>query len=207
MSKPLLSFRNTKFNIINRNGEIWLTSGEVAQALGYSHENSVTRIYARNSDEFTERMSQKVNLTLSGNYQKEVRIFSLRGAHMVGMLARTPVAKDFRKWVLDVLDKSNQISDEQIVRKELRTIRALFTVDMYSGEKTLSIVPDNKCLVDFKSEHGVTAFIHDLDASLYPVIVETIFQHYKDVDKAYSIRRRGSSEFVSVPSLGVANAS
>lgn len=33
------------------------------------------------------------------------RIFSLRGCHLVAMFARTPVAKAFRRWVLDVLDK------------------------------------------------------------------------------------------------------
>ncbi|GJC32652.1 hypothetical protein KAM398_26550 [Acinetobacter sp. KAM398] len=34
-----------------------------------------------------------------------VRIFSLRGCHLIAMFARTDVAKAFRKWVLDVLDK------------------------------------------------------------------------------------------------------
>ena len=29
--------------------------------------------------------------------------FSLRGVHMVAMFARTPVAKEFRRWVLDIL--------------------------------------------------------------------------------------------------------
>ena len=33
------------------------------------------------------------------------RIFSLRGCHLLAMFARTPVAKQFRHWVLDVLDK------------------------------------------------------------------------------------------------------
>lgn len=40
--------------------------------------------------------------------QKKVRIFSLRGCHLVAMFARTAVAKEFRKWVLDVLDKEAQ---------------------------------------------------------------------------------------------------
>ena len=33
------------------------------------------------------------------------RIFSLRGCHLVAMFARTPVAKAFRRWVLNVLEK------------------------------------------------------------------------------------------------------
>lgn len=35
---------------------------------------------------------------------QETRIFSLRGCHLLAMFARTPVAKEFRRWVLDVLE-------------------------------------------------------------------------------------------------------
>lgn len=35
----------------------------------------------------------------------EHRIFSLRGAHLIAMFSRTALAKEFRRWVLDVLDK------------------------------------------------------------------------------------------------------
>lgn len=37
----------------------------------------------------------------------KTRIFSLRGCHLLAMFARTPLAKQFRVWVLDVLDKLN----------------------------------------------------------------------------------------------------
>ena len=40
----------------------------------------------------------------AGGLQK-VRIFSLRGAHLIAMFARTKIAKTFRKWMLDVLDE------------------------------------------------------------------------------------------------------
>lgn len=40
--------------------------------------------------------------------RREVRIFSLRGAHLLGMLANTEPAKDFRRWILDVLENANQ---------------------------------------------------------------------------------------------------
>jgi len=109
MTAQSLVFQSTQFNVVNRNGQSWLTSAELAHALGYRSADSVSRIYDRNSDEFSEHMSQTVNLTVSGeinNLQhKMVRIFSLRGAHLVAMFARTKVAKEFRKWVLDILDK------------------------------------------------------------------------------------------------------
>ena len=37
----------------------------------------------------TPHIAEKVNLTVSGNLQREVRIFSLRGAHLVAMFSRT----------------------------------------------------------------------------------------------------------------------
>lgn len=111
MSSLALSFQDVKFDVVDRNGQPWLKSSEIAAALGYADEGSVSRIYRRNADEFTACMtqvidiSQTVNLTVSGNLQKEVRIFSLRGCHLLAMFARTAVAKEFRKWVLDVLDR------------------------------------------------------------------------------------------------------
>lgn len=103
-----LAFRDVTFDVRTIRNIIYITSTQLAQALEYQSEDAVSRIYRRNADEFTEDMSQTVNLTVSGNYQKTVRLFSLRGAHLVAMFARTPVSKEFRKWVLDVLDKETK---------------------------------------------------------------------------------------------------
>lgn len=100
-----LAFRETQFNVVNHNNQVWLTAVEIAKALCYKSDDSVTRIYNRNIDEFSAGMTETVNLTVSGNYQKTIRIFSLRGAHLIAMFARTPVAKEFRRWVLDILDR------------------------------------------------------------------------------------------------------
>lgn len=100
-----LTFQNTTFDIINQSGQVWLQSSQLAKALGYATEDAVSKIYRRNSDEFTSLMSETVKLGGSGNLQKEVRIFSLRGCHLIAMFARTAIAKQFRKWVLDILDK------------------------------------------------------------------------------------------------------
>ncbi len=109
MTTQTITFRNVHFNVIRRNNHIWLTATEIAQALGYKKSDAVSQIYDRNADEFTADMTLTLNLKVkgfgNGNSEKEVRIFSLRGAHLVAMFARTPVAKEFRKWVLDILDK------------------------------------------------------------------------------------------------------
>ncbi|WP_338891729.1 P22AR C-terminal domain-containing protein [Aeromonas rivipollensis] len=65
----------------------------------------MSRIYRRNADEFTPCMTGTINLTVPGNPMPiPVRIFSLRGAHLIAMFSRTALAKEFRLWVLDALD-------------------------------------------------------------------------------------------------------
>lgn len=100
-----LVFNNTPISIINLNNQIWFTSSELAKILQYKKTDSITKIYSRNSDEFTSKMTETLKMRVSGNLQKSVRLFSLRGAHLIAMFANTEIAREFRKWVLDILDK------------------------------------------------------------------------------------------------------
>ena len=99
-----LCFNDVQFEIISRNGQPWITARQLSQALVYAREDSVLKIYERNKEEFSSMMSATVKMTV-GLTEVVARIFSMRGCHLVGMLSRTPVAKAFRKWVLDVLDR------------------------------------------------------------------------------------------------------
>ena len=115
--KNQLAFRNTKFNPVIHNNQIWLTGKELAQALNYKNTKSIANLFNENEDEFTPAMSlviESVTNGINGSQRRiKVRVFSLRGAHLIAMFARTEVAKEFRKWVLDILDHevSKTISD------------------------------------------------------------------------------------------------
>ena len=105
MNALSLSFKDTNFQITDINGQPWLRSFQIGSALGYKNPSSdMAKLYDRNADEFTDSMTQVIELPTAGGKQ-QVRIFSLRGCHLLGMLARTKVAKEFRRWVLDVLEK------------------------------------------------------------------------------------------------------
>ncbi|MBI1453613.1 hypothetical protein IL972_17090 [Acinetobacter sp. FL51] len=82
----------------------WISSRQLAQMLGYAREDAVNKVFERKVDEFSRGMTCNVKMTLQGQ-SREIRVFSLRGCHLIAMFAKTPVAKEFRKWVLDVLDK------------------------------------------------------------------------------------------------------
>lgn len=104
-----LSFHDVKFNLVNHNNQIWFTASELSSALQYSNIRAVSGIYNRHKDEFTDSMTLVLKLNTKGfgggNSAKDTRVFSLRGAHLIGMMSDTPIAKEFRKWVLDILDK------------------------------------------------------------------------------------------------------
>ncbi|EFA7900751.1 hypothetical protein C3V05_005397, partial [Escherichia coli] len=103
-----LVFHNVQFQTVQRDGLLWLSAPQIASALQYADQSSVTRIYARHSDEFTNGMTASVKLTDPKGDKQETRIFSLRGAHLVAMFARTPIAKEFRRGVLDILDRETE---------------------------------------------------------------------------------------------------
>ena len=103
MTSLTLSFNDVNFTPVQQDGQIWLTGSELSKALDYKQADAVTKIFNRNSDEFTGNMTQIIDNPHTPNLG--VRIFSLRGCHLIAMFARTAVAKQFRKWVLDILDK------------------------------------------------------------------------------------------------------
>ncbi|MGQ5721752.1 BRO-N domain-containing protein [Enterobacter bugandensis] len=122
-----LTFRSHTFTPAIRDNKFWLTSSQIAEALEYSSTKSITNLYNQNEEEFTSEMTQVTESVTSGNYRKKVRIFSLRGAHLIAMFARTPVAKEFRRWVLDVLDKEVLEATPQVSEVSARQSYAVIT--------------------------------------------------------------------------------
>jgi len=108
-----LSFNAIQLNPIQSSDQqIWLTSTELSRALGYSRADAVTKIYDRNSDEFSSDMTKIIDNPQNPNLV--LRVFSLRGCHLITFFARTSVAKEFRKWVLDILEKEVEQPKHQL---------------------------------------------------------------------------------------------
>lgn len=120
VAKTDLNFHGMNLIPVESVPGIWLTSADVAKALGYKNAKSITNLFNQNSDEFSEGMTQVIKSVTSGNYRKKVRVFSLRGAHLIAMFARTDVAKEFRRWVLDILDREVAINMPVIDRPSVR---------------------------------------------------------------------------------------
>lgn len=139
MTSLALSFNEVNFSPVQQDGQIWIASRELGQALGYSREDAVNKIFERNSDEFTVSMARNVKLTLQGQ-AREVRVFSLRGCHLIAMLSRTAIAKQFRKWVLDILDRevlNQQIESRQSISPEQQALLHEIVARRSQGERKI----------------------------------------------------------------------
>lgn len=116
-------FNDVTLSVIDKNGEQWLSTLDIAKALypykkGYKgcpqseapFEKRVRNLYSRHKEEFTDEMTALIDVQTDGGIQK-IRVFSLRGAHLLGMFARSERAKKFRRWVLDLIEAhQNEIS-------------------------------------------------------------------------------------------------
>lgn len=113
MNSLALTFHGVKLKPLPSNDRyVWISSTQIGLALGYANpETAITKLFNRKSDEFTSDMTRLVEVKTNGGVQ-QIRAFSLRGCHLIAMFAKTPIAKEFRKWVLDVLE--NEIQHQQI---------------------------------------------------------------------------------------------
>lgn len=99
----VLVFQETEFDVTDLRGQPWLRLPQIGAALGYANPYHLQKTYSSNEDEFDDSMTQIVELSTAGGVQP-VRIFSPRGCYLLGMFARTDKAREFRRWVLDVLE-------------------------------------------------------------------------------------------------------
>lgn len=112
-SMPDLVFQRTTLPALERDDDLWIRAADLARALGYPREDKVSRLYRRHADEFTKSMTQVVDIVVEPHFETprknlsdgRERIFSMRGCHLVAMLARTPVAREFRHWLLDLIEQ------------------------------------------------------------------------------------------------------
>lgn len=127
----LVQFNNHNIQIIERTNQLWLSSGDIALALGYEKTKSITNLYNNHKEEF-DGMSEVIDSVTSNSMSRRQRIFNREGAWLIGMFARTPKAAEFRKWVLKVL---GAVVDGQQVDKPVTVSE--HTRSLPSGKKEI----------------------------------------------------------------------
>ena len=172
-----LCFNEITFSPVTHQNSLWIRAAELARALGFTREDKVAQIYQRHADEFTPDMTQLIEIVAEP--QNEVpgnmgagrcRIFSLRGCHLLAMFARTPVAKQFRHWVLDVLDK--------LAEEERAKTKPVENPDK-SPTPDAPLTPDQQCTLQAIVRAKVEALPREQRGGLYPKTWSRFNNHFR----------------------------
>lgn len=93
-----LTFSETELDVYHINGERWLGGYQLVTPLGYSDPAGIKMLYRRNRDEFGEDETRVLTISTPGGPQ-QVRMFSLSGAELLAIHAKTPMGKEFRRYL------------------------------------------------------------------------------------------------------------
>ncbi|WP_323869450.1 BRO-N domain-containing protein [Xenorhabdus szentirmaii] len=121
----------------NGDNKVWFTGEHLAELLGYKDSKKVANLYSRHKDEFTESMSTTAKVRTSKEstgyeyLMSDIRLYSLRGAYLIGMFSRTKVAKELRIWLLDLAEKESNID---IGTLDVTAIARLFFIHRRDGK-------------------------------------------------------------------------
>jgi prophage antirepressor-like protein len=147
-----LRFKDTALDVFEIEGEQYMTSKAIAQALGYSRIDQINKLFKDNQNEFSQRnaesaflsepaMTRIVHLKTKTNVSYKLRLFNKIGAYLIAMLSKTKNAADFRKWVLDVLEGKETIKENvKVEQKENVTLGQV----QIGG----SLIPENESKIE-----------------------------------------------------------
>lgn len=126
-------YHGTSIQLIEKDGNRWLTARDLGICLGYSEANArqgIINLYNRHLDEFTEKDSCEIKLISQGQ-ERNTRIFSPSGCHLLSFFANTGRAKDFRAWAKEVLvQASAALPAPAIIPSRLETHMAQLAAGM-----------------------------------------------------------------------------
>lgn len=93
VAKSDFNFHGVTLNPVENVTGVWLTSADIAKAIGYKSTKSISNLFAQYEDEFSQGMTMVIESVTNGingsTRRMKVRVFSLRGAHLIAMFART----------------------------------------------------------------------------------------------------------------------
>ncbi len=131
-SCPLLFyFHGQELKVIDHKGRPWFAAETIGQGLGLANpRRAVQKIFDRHNDEFgpdeVDYIEREIDVNLEESRpqngdgiigkqrahtrKQKVIIFSLRGAYHLGFFAKTEQGKQFRQWVLDLIEARHEES-------------------------------------------------------------------------------------------------
>jgi len=100
------NFGEIQCDIYGRDNEVYMTSEQLAAALGYGDRDGIDKVVRRNKYLAKPEFSTTDNLSVvegGRNVERTRRIFTEDGIYEVAFLSKTEKAKEFRAWVRNIL--------------------------------------------------------------------------------------------------------
>lgn len=172
----IVQFNDHKIELINHNGQAYMTLPQIEGALGFSNSGkAISNIYNAHKSEFDDEMS-----CLIKHGRTRVRIFNREGAWLIGMFARTPKAAEFRKWVLKVLGA---------------------VVDGQQVDKPVTVSEHTRALPSGKKEIVLSAKAREEIGGITKAVVGKALEGCKVVEYVNPIKNILSDDLLTEPSL------
>lgn len=109
------NFNDVKCDIYSKNNEVFMTSTQLGEVLGYSEpRKAISKLVERNSYLKEKEFSGVVNLGTPSGIQ-ETRVFTEDGIYEITMLSKTETGKKFRKVVRGII-KSLRKGENTIIK-------------------------------------------------------------------------------------------
>lgn len=177
----IVQFHNHKIQIIERTNQLWLSSGDIALALGYEKTKSITNLYNNHKEEF-DGMTEVIDSVTSNSMSRRQRIFNREGAWLIGMFARTPKAAEFRRWVLKVLGTvaDGQQADKPVIVSE-------HTRSLPSGKKEIVLSEKAKAEIGGIVKSCVAFAVREELAAIMSGSGKTEYWEVSDRDLLYQL--------------------
>ena len=169
----LVQFNNHQFELIEQDGQFWMSSPQIVDALGMADRQGISNIYNRHKSEFE-------GMTFLPKMGKP-RIFNREGAWLIGMFARTPKAAEFRKWVLKVLGAvADGQSDKPVIVSE-------HTRSLPSGKKEIVLSEKAKTEIGGIVKSCVAFAVREELAAILSGCGKTEYWEVSDRDLLYQL--------------------
>lgn len=154
----IFSFYSTKRK------DIFMTINELATGFGYASKSGIEKLIQRNPHLLDKEYSSITSVPISisstddlGGARKpktqlrEVRVFSKLGIFEIGGLSRTKVAKAFRKWLYNYIEKlENALIHDIVAHTESKDLQKMLHDAVYESPAYI-----NKLLIKTASQNRV----------------------------------------------------
>ncbi len=95
-NKQLANFNGQAIEVINKDGDGWMTGEQIGDALGYENPlKAINNLFQRNREELEEyscTLKLRVHDHDGRNVQREVRLFNEEGVMLICMFSQQPSA-------------------------------------------------------------------------------------------------------------------